>query len=116
MPSPDDGHVARVLEYLRATVAATTEDQIHITEVPAPPFHEGARAAYMKKLLSAAGLRVDSDAVQGVASTLASVNSDRVVEDVEVPHVDAKSQGRSIKLHVGILSSGLRHEATRPQI
>ena len=62
----DDAGVNRVLEILRNTVSATTEEQARITEIPAPPFHETARAAYMKKLLMAAGLRVETDAIGNV--------------------------------------------------
>lgn len=56
-----DPRVTRVLEILRETAGATTEEQIRITEIPAPSFQEGVRAAYMKKLLAAAGLRVETD-------------------------------------------------------
>jgi len=62
----DDPRLAHVLDILRTTVAATTEEQIHITEIPAPPFQEATRAAYMKKLLTAAGLRVEMDATGNV--------------------------------------------------
>jgi len=43
----DDARVAHVLEFLKANASSTTEEQIRITEIAAPPFHEGARAAYM---------------------------------------------------------------------
>lgn len=56
-----DPRVARVLQILRDTASATTEEQIRITEIPAPPFQESARAGYMKKALAAAGLRVEMD-------------------------------------------------------
>ena len=58
---PNDPRIARVLQILRDGVSATTEEQIRITEIPAPPFHESARAAYMKKLLADSGLRVEVD-------------------------------------------------------
>ena len=64
--TPEDARVTRVLDILRGGAAATTDEQIRITEIPAPPFHEDARATYMKKLLSAAGLRVESDAAGNV--------------------------------------------------
>ena len=64
--APDDPRLIHVLDILRTTAAATTEEQIHITEIPAPPFQEAARAAYMKKLLSSAGLRVEMDATGNV--------------------------------------------------
>ena len=63
---PGDPRVARVLEILRDTANAATDEQIRITEIPAPPFQESVRAAYMKKLLSSAGLRVETDDIGNV--------------------------------------------------
>jgi tripeptide aminopeptidase len=62
----EDPRVAHVLEILRTSAAATTEEQIHITEIPAPSFQEAARAAYLKKQLIAAGLHVQTDATGNV--------------------------------------------------
>jgi tripeptide aminopeptidase len=62
----DDPRVTQVLNYLRNTASATTEEQIRITEIPAPPFQEATRAAYMKKLLTDAGLRVEMDSTGNV--------------------------------------------------
>jgi len=62
----DDPRVTQVLDILRDSVSATTEHQIRITEIPAPPFHESVRAAYMKKALASAGLRVKTDATGDV--------------------------------------------------
>ena len=59
--TPSDPRVARVLELLRGNANAATEEQIRITEIPAPPFQEGERAVYMKKALAATGLRVETD-------------------------------------------------------
>lgn len=64
--TPTDPRVARVLEILRGGTNALTEEQIRITEIPAPPFQEGARAAYMKKLFASTGLRVETDDVGNV--------------------------------------------------
>ncbi len=58
---PTDPRVARVLQILRDGANAATEEQIRITEIPAPPFQEAARGAYMKKTLAATGLRVETD-------------------------------------------------------
>src|SRR5580692_1349155 len=63
---PTDPRIARVLEILRGSGNAATEEQIRITEIPAPPFQESVRAAYMKKLLAAAGLRVETDEIGNV--------------------------------------------------
>jgi len=59
--APTDSRIDSVLQILRNAVNATTDDQIRITEIPAPPFHENVRAAYMKKLLASTGLRVEVD-------------------------------------------------------
>jgi tripeptide aminopeptidase len=75
----DDARVAHVLEFLKANASATTEEQIRITEIAAPPFHEGARAAYMKKLLATAGLRVDMDATGNVIGEFAGTSPDIVM-------------------------------------
>jgi tripeptide aminopeptidase len=61
-----DPRVARVLEILRDSANATTDEQIRITEIPAPPFQESVRAAYLKKLLASAGLRVEMDEIGNV--------------------------------------------------
>ncbi len=61
-----DPRVSRVLEILRDGASATTEEQIRITEIPAPPFQESVRAAYMKKALASAGLRVELDDIGNV--------------------------------------------------
>ncbi len=62
----EDPRIARVLDILRTTAAQTTDEQIRITEIPAPPFQEAARAAYMKNLLAGAGLHVSVDATGNV--------------------------------------------------
>jgi tripeptide aminopeptidase len=59
--TPNDPRIARVLEILRGSTNATTEEQIRITEIPAPPFQESVRAAYVKKLFASTGLRVEMD-------------------------------------------------------
>ena len=61
-----DPRVARVLQILRDSADATTEEQIRITEIPAPPFQESVRAAYMKKALASTGLRVETDDIGNV--------------------------------------------------
>jgi len=61
-----DPRVARVLEILRGSSNATTEEQVRITEIPAPPFQENVRASYMKKLFASTGLRVETDDIGNV--------------------------------------------------
>jgi len=64
--TPTDPRITRVLEILRGSTSATTEEQIRITEIPAPPFQESVRAAYMKKVLASTGLRVEVDDIGNV--------------------------------------------------
>ena len=54
------------MQILAQTVDETTAEQVRITEVPAPPFAESVRAAYLTKLFTAAGLRVHSDSTGNV--------------------------------------------------
>jgi tripeptide aminopeptidase len=54
------------MEILSQSANETTAEQSRITEIPAPPFAESVRAAYLTKLLTAAGLRVHSDSVGNV--------------------------------------------------
>ena len=63
---PTDPRVAHVLEILRGGTSSTTEEQIRISEIPAPPFQEAARGAYMKKVLASTGLRVETDDIGNV--------------------------------------------------
>ncbi len=65
---PEDSRSVRILEFLRNHVSAITEEQIRITEIPAPPFHEAARAAYLKQLLLGTGMRVELDSVGNVVA------------------------------------------------
>jgi len=74
-----DPRVSHVLEILRSTVNDTTEEQIRVTEIPAPPFEESARAAYMKKVLASAGLRVEVDGAGNVVGEWPGSQADVVM-------------------------------------
>ena len=59
-----DPRVGEALERIRLREAATIEEQIRITEIPAPPFLEDERAAYYREQLQARGLanaHIDSE-------------------------------------------------------
>lgn len=84
-PLENDPRVALLLKTLRDEVPQTTDDQIRITEVPAPPFHEAARATYLKQLLSSAGLRVHVDATGNVIGEYPGSSKDIVMV---VAHLD----------------------------
>jgi acetylornithine deacetylase/succinyl-diaminopimelate desuccinylase-like protein len=53
----NDASVRAAFDAARRNDAATIEQQIHVCEIPAPPFHEEARGLELKKLFDALGLR-----------------------------------------------------------
>jgi tripeptide aminopeptidase len=104
----DDARVAHVLEFLRANASATTEEQIRITEIPAPPFHEGVRAAYMKKLFAAAGLRVEMDGTGNVIGEYASTSQDIVMLTAHLDTVFPAGTNVTVKREGGrLLAPGI---------
>jgi acetylornithine deacetylase/succinyl-diaminopimelate desuccinylase-like protein len=109
----DDARVAHVLDFLRADASATTDEQIRITEIPAPPFHEGARAAYMKKLLSAAGLRVEIDGTGNVIGEYAGTSQDIVMLAAHMDTVFPAGTNVSVKREGGrLLAPGISDNGT----
>ena len=56
-----DARVRQALAKLVSEASAVTEDQIRITEIPAPTFRESLRGTHLAKLLSDAGLKVHTD-------------------------------------------------------
>lgn len=56
-----DPRVRQALAKLAAEAASVTEEQIRITEIPAPSFRESLRGTHLAKLFSDAGLKVHTD-------------------------------------------------------
>jgi tripeptide aminopeptidase len=109
----DDARVAHVLEFLRADAPATTDEQVRITEIPAPSFHEGARAAYMKKLLSAAGLRVEIDGTGNVIGEYAGTSQDIVMLAAHMDTVFPAGTNVNVKREGGrLLAPGISDNGT----
>jgi tripeptide aminopeptidase len=108
-----DPRVGRVMDLLHNTTSATTEDQIRITEVPAPPFHEGTRATTMKKLLASAGLRVSDDAVGNVIGEWAGSSPDIVMVTAHLDTVFPAGTEVSVKREGGrLLAPGISDNGT----
>jgi len=81
-PVSDWMHSPRVraaMAKLTAEASATTEEQIRITAVPAPPFGESARGVYMSRLLSDAGLAVKTDDVGNVIGRRPGRSADSLI-------------------------------------
>jgi acetylornithine deacetylase/succinyl-diaminopimelate desuccinylase-like protein len=71
----DHAEVRAALAWLKQNSSAITEQQIRLTEIPAPPFQEGPRAEVVKNLFVAAGLQVQIDKVGNVIGTLPGVTT-----------------------------------------
>src|SRR5271169_1294695 len=61
-----DDRVKRALDWLANNTTWITDEQIRITEIPAPSFQETQRAAYLRRALAACGLRVRTDDIGNV--------------------------------------------------
>jgi acetylornithine deacetylase/succinyl-diaminopimelate desuccinylase-like protein len=59
-------HTERALDWLAKNLDWITEQQIRLTEIPAPEFSEGERGAAVKRLFEGAGLKVRVDSTGNV--------------------------------------------------
>ena len=108
-----DPRVSRVLQILRESATATTEEQIRITEIPAPPFQESVRAAYMKKALASAGLRVETDETGNVIGEWPGSSPDIVMLTAHLDTVFPAGTDVQVKREGGrILAPGISDNGT----
>ena len=75
----DNPQVRMALEWFAHNLASINDEQVRLTEIPAPSFQEGPRAAVIKSLLAAAGLNVQVDKTGNVIGELRGVNEKEVV-------------------------------------
>jgi len=64
----NDARVAKALEWIDKNGSWITQQQIKITEVPAPEFQEGTRAQLVRKLLESSGLKARIDSIGNVVA------------------------------------------------
>ncbi len=81
-----DKRVAKALTWLDKNTDWVTDQQIAITEIPAPEFGEKERGAYVAKLLAANGLTVQTDSVGNVIGEREGATEKEVV--LVVAHLD----------------------------
>lgn len=81
-----DPRVKTALDWLAKNSAWVTDQQTRITEIPAPPFKEAGRGAYLKNALAACGLRVHTDDVGNVIGDRPGSSSSEVI--LLVAHMD----------------------------
>ncbi len=108
-----DARVQQALARLTGDAGATTDEQVRITEIPAPPFHETARGEYLGKLLAGAGLQVHTDDVGNVIGERPGKSkSDMVViaahlDTVFPPNTDVRVKREGGRLYApGISDNG----------
>ncbi len=85
-----DGRVKRALDWISANQEWITEQQIRLSEIPAPEFAEGPRAAALKKLLDTFGYKARIDSVGNVIAERSGSEPKNVV--LVAAHIDTVFQ------------------------
>ena len=99
----ENAQVRAALAWFAPNLVWINDQQARLTEIPAPAFQEGQRAAVLKTLFSAAGLTVQVDATGNVIAELRGVNEKEIV--VLSAHLDTVfPAGTDVKV---------RHEGSR---
>jgi len=110
----DNAQVRAATSWFAQNLKWINEEQVRLTEIPAPAFQESQRAAAVKALLSAAGLDVQIDAAGNVIGELRGVNEKEVV--VLSAHLDTVfPAGTDVKVrHEGprLLAPGISDNGT----
>ena len=75
----ENPQVRVALEWFARHLTAINDEQIRLTEIPAPSFQESARAAAIKSMLASAGLNVQLDKTGNVIGELRGANEKEVI-------------------------------------
>ncbi len=78
-PVAQDPRAVRAQDWLTKNLGWLNDEQVRITEIPAPPFRESHRASYLRKLLSCCGLRVRTDEAGNVVAERPGAKANEVV-------------------------------------
>ena len=115
-PSPQLAETAELrsaLSWFTKNLAWINDQQIRITEIPAPPFQEAARASVVKTLLAESGLNVQIDKTGNVIGELPGANDKEIVmltahlDTVFPPGTDVKVRREGERLSApGISDNG----------
>jgi tripeptide aminopeptidase len=81
-----DSRCARALDWIDKNSDWVTQQQIRLTEIPAPEYGEGPRGEFLKKLFEASGLKVQTDKLGDVVATRPGSDAKSVV--LLVAHLD----------------------------
>ena len=95
---PDNARVRAALDWFTPNISWVNDQQVRITEIPAPPFQEAQRAAAVKESLAEAGLTAQIDKAGNVIGELRGVNEKEVV--AIAAHLDTVfPPGTDVKVH-----------------
>src|SRR5271154_5887876 len=75
----DDPACVRALAWLDKNTSWVTDQQIHLSEIPAPEFKEGPRAEYLKKIFESAGLNTQIDKTGNVFAERPGTDANSVI-------------------------------------
>jgi acetylornithine deacetylase/succinyl-diaminopimelate desuccinylase-like protein len=75
----DNAEVRAALAWVTRNLAWINEQQLRLTEIPAPPFQEAQRAVAVKALLASSGLEVQIDKTGNVIGELRGANEKEIV-------------------------------------
>jgi tripeptide aminopeptidase len=81
-----DSRCARAVDWIEKNQDWVTQQQIRLTEIPAPEFGEGPRGEFLKALFEASGLKVHTDKLGDVIGTRPGSDAKSVV--LLVAHLD----------------------------
>lgn len=94
----DNARVRSALDWFAPNISWVNDQQVRITEIPAPSFQEAERAAAVKALLAEAGLQAQIDKTGNVIGELRGVNEKEVV--AIAAHLDTVfPPGTDVKVH-----------------
>jgi acetylornithine deacetylase/succinyl-diaminopimelate desuccinylase-like protein len=82
----DNARVRAALDWFTPNISWVNDQQARLTEIPAPPFQESARAEAVKALLAEAGVSVQIDKTGSVIGELRGVNEKEIV--IVAGHLD----------------------------
>jgi len=75
----DAPEVRAALDWFSRNLSWINDQQVRLTEIPAPPFQEAQRAAAVKTLLASSGLEVQIDKAGNVIAELRGTNEKEIV-------------------------------------
>src|SRR4029077_5493106 len=94
----DNARARAALDWFTPNISWVNDQQVRITEIPAPPFQEAQRAAAVKELLAETGVPAHIDKTGNVIGELRGENEKEIV--VISAHLDTVfPPGTDVKVH-----------------